>query len=90
MEIDRNNKDYLEIVDKLIKIIYDKTQVSEESIKLTDEFSSDLDIDSLSMLDITLSAEDVFDVSIPDTELRNLVMVQDAADYIYKHKYNKK
>jgi acyl carrier protein len=42
----------------------------------------DLDIDSLSMVEIAVQAEDKFGVKIPDDELANLKTVGDAVNYI--------
>ena len=48
-------------------------------------FVDDLDIDSLSMVEIAVQAEDKFGVKIPDDELANLKTVGDAVDYIAKN-----
>jgi acyl carrier protein len=49
-------------------------------------FTDDLDIDSLSMVEIAVQAEDRFGVKIPDDELANLKTVNDAVTYIDAHK----
>jgi acyl carrier protein len=45
-------------------------------------FVDDLDIDSLSMVEIAVAAQDKFGVEIPDDELKNLKTVQDVIDYV--------
>jgi acyl carrier protein len=45
-------------------------------------FTDDLDIDSLSMVEIVQAAEDKFGVSIPDDEVKNLKTVGDAVTFI--------
>jgi len=47
-------------------------------------FTDDLDVDSLSMVEIALAAEEKFGVKIPDDELANLKTVGDAVSYIEK------
>jgi acyl carrier protein len=47
-------------------------------------FTDDLDVDSLSMVEIALAAEERFGVKIPDDELANLKTVGDAVSYIQK------
>ena len=47
-------------------------------------FTEDLDVDSLSMVEIALAAEERFGVKIPDEELANLKTVGDAVSYIEK------
>ena len=45
-------------------------------------FVDDLDIDSLSMVEIAVAAQDKFGVEIPDDELKNLKTVRDVIDYV--------
>jgi acyl carrier protein len=45
-------------------------------------FVEDLDMDSLSMVEIAVQAEDKFGVKIPDDELPNLKTVGDAVNYV--------
>ena len=48
-------------------------------------FTDDLDVDSLSMVEIATAVEDKFGVAIPDDELGNIKTVGDAIDYIEKN-----
>ena len=54
---------------------------------VTDEksFTDDLDVDSLSMVEIATAVEDKFGVAIPDDELGNIKTVGDAISYIEKN-----
>jgi acyl carrier protein len=45
-------------------------------------FVDDLDIDSLSMVEIAVAAQDKFGVEIPDDELKNLKTVKDVVAYV--------
>jgi acyl carrier protein len=45
-------------------------------------FTEDLDVDSLSMVEIATAVEDKFGVAIPDDELGNIKTVGDAMNYI--------
>jgi acyl carrier protein len=45
-------------------------------------FVDDLDIDSLSMVEVVMACEDKFGVSIPDGEVKNLKTVGDAVAFI--------
>lgn len=47
-------------------------------------FSDDLDLDSLTMVEVATAAEDKFEVKIPDDDLKDLKTVQDAVDYVAK------
>ena len=45
-------------------------------------FVDDLDIDSLSMVEIVVAAQDRFGVEIPDDRLGDLTTVRDVIDYV--------
>lgn len=45
-------------------------------------FVDDLDIDSLSMVEIAVAAQDKFGVEIPDDQLKDLKTVQDVISYV--------
>jgi acyl carrier protein len=49
-------------------------------------FVDDLDVDSLSMVEVVMACEDKFGVTIPDTEVKNLNTVADAVNYITANK----
>jgi acyl carrier protein len=51
-------------------------------VQLDKEFIADLDVDSLSMVEIVVAAEEKFGVRIPDDQVKNLRTVGDAVDYI--------
>ena len=45
-------------------------------------FVDDLDIDSLSMVEIAVAAQDKFGVEIPDDELKNLKTVKHVIEFV--------
>jgi acyl carrier protein len=47
-------------------------------------FTDDLDVDSLSMVEVVVAAEEKFGCKIPDDDVKNLVTVGDAVHYIVK------
>ncbi|MEY3677222.1 MAG: hypothetical protein RL351_449, partial [Actinomycetota bacterium] len=53
-----------------------------DAVQLDKSFTDDLDIDSISMMTIVVNAEDKFGVKIPDEEVKNLVTVADAVNFI--------
>ena len=48
-------------------------------------FVEDLDIDSLSMVEIAVAAQDKFGVEIPDEQLKDLKTVQDVVNFVSKN-----
>ena len=71
-----------EILAGLAEIVNEETGLETEAVQLEKSFTEDLDIDSISMMTIVVNAEEKFDVTIPDEEVKNLKTVQDAVDFI--------
>ena len=74
-----------EITKGLAGIVEEVAGVDADDVAVEKSFVDDLDIDSLSMVEIAVQAEDRFGVKIPDDELANLKTVGDAVDYITKN-----
>lgn len=74
-----------EITQGLAAIVEEVAGVDAEDVTTEKSFVDDLDIDSLSMVEIAVQAEDKFGVKIPDDELANLKTVGDAVNYITKN-----
>jgi acyl carrier protein len=66
----------------LAEIVEEVAGVAADDVTAEKSFVDDLDIDSLSMVEIAVQAEDKFGVKIPDDELANLKTVGDAVNYI--------
>ena len=73
-----------QILSGLAEIVNEVAGVPIEDVQLDKSFVDDLDIDSLSMVEVVMAAEDKWDVKIPDSEVKNLRTVGDAVAYIQK------
>lgn len=73
-----------EIREGLAEIVNEITGVPAEDVQIDKSFTDDLDIDSLSMVEVVVAAEEKFGVKIPDEEVKNLSTVGDAVSYIEK------
>jgi acyl carrier protein len=71
-----------EVQDGLADIVNEIAGVPQEDVTPEKSFTDDLDIDSLSMVEIVQACEDKFGVSIPDDQVKNLKTVGDAISYI--------
>ena len=71
-----------EIVDGLAEIVNEIAGIPVEDVQLDKSFTDDLDVDSLSMVEVAMAAEEKFGVKIPDDELPKLKTVGDAINYI--------
>src|SRR5690606_29562242 len=67
-----------EIRTGLAEIVNEITGVPAGDVQLDKSFTDDLDIDSLSMVEVVVAAEEKFGVKIPDEEVKNLATVGDA------------
>jgi len=71
-----------EVLAGLAELVNEETGIDTESVKLEKSFANDLDIDSISMMTIVVNAEEKFGVKIPDEEVKNLLTVGDAVNFI--------
>jgi acyl carrier protein len=71
-----------EILEGLATIVNEVAGVPVEEVQSDKSFVDDLDIDSLSMVEVVMAAEDKWGVKIPDSEVKNLKTVGDAVAYI--------
>ena len=71
-----------EILSGLAEIVNEVAGVPVDSVQLDKAFTDDLDIDSLSMVEVVVAAEEKFGVKIPDDQVKNLATVGDAVAFI--------
>ena len=66
----------------LKEIVEEVAGVPAASVELGKNFTEDLDVDSLSMVEVVVAAEEKFGVKIPDEEVTKMTTVGDAVNYI--------
>ena len=71
-----------EIREGLASILEEVADVKAADVSDDKSFTDDLDVDSLSMVEVAMAAEEKFGVKIPDDELPKLKTVGDAVTYI--------
>jgi len=74
-----------EILAGLGEIVEEIAGVPADEVTPSKSFVDDLDIDSLSMVEIAVAAQDKFGVEIPDDQLKDLSTVQDVVNYVSKN-----
>ena len=74
-----------EILAGLAEIVDEVAGVPADDVTPEKNFVEDLDIDSLSMVEIAVAAQDKFGVEIPDEQLKDLKTVQDVLIYVSKN-----
>ena len=73
-----------DILAGLAEIVNEIAGIPAGDVELDKSFIDDLDLDSLTMVEVATSAEDKFGVRIPDENLKDLKTVRDAVDFIEK------
>ena len=73
-----------EIRSDLAEIVNEVTGIPADDVQLDKSFTDDLDVDSLSMVEVVVAAEEKFDVRIPDDAVKDLKTVGEAVAYIEK------
>lgn len=75
-----------DITSEVKRIIKEQLDVEEDDIKPESSFIDDLGADSLGLVELVLAFEEAFEIDIPDEDTEQIRTVQDAVDYIQKHK----
>jgi acyl carrier protein len=66
----------------LKEIIEEVAGIPAATVEMDKNFTDDLDVDSLSMVEVVVAAEERFGVKIPDDSVTDLVTVGDAVNFI--------
>ena len=74
-----------EILAGLAEIVNEVAGIEIDEVQSDKSFTEDLDVDSLTMVEVVVAAEEKFGVKIPDEEVKNLSTVGDAVSYIQSH-----
>lgn len=71
-----------DIVAGLAEIVEEVTGVEPVEVTLDKKLIDDLDIDSLSMVEIAVQTEDKYGIEIPDEKMKSLQTVKDVVQFI--------
>ena len=74
------------ITQALAEILEEVAGVSPADVTADKSFVDDLDVDSLSMVEVAMAVEEKFNAKIPDDKLSELKTVGDAVNYVKTHK----
>ncbi|MFC0845053.1 MULTISPECIES: acyl carrier protein [Streptomyces] len=70
------------MLDGLAEIINEIAGIAVEDVRMGARFNEDLDLDSLSLVEVVVAAEERFDLNIPDQDIMDVRTVREAVDYI--------
>lgn len=71
-----------EVLAGIREIVEEVAGVSPDQIEMEKSFTDDLDVDSLSMVEVVVAAEERFGIKIPDDEVTKMATVGDAVNFI--------
>jgi acyl carrier protein len=71
-----------DVLAALKEIVEEVAGIPAASIELDNNFSHDLEVDSLSMVEVVVAAEERFGIKIPDEKVTDLATVGDAVNFI--------
>lgn len=71
-----------EVLAGIREIVEEVAGVSPADIEMEKSFTDDLDVDSLSMVEVVVAAEERFGIKIPDDEVTKMATVGDAVNFI--------
>lgn len=73
-----------EIFLRLAALVERSSEVPASEVTREADLTDDLGIDSLSMVEMIISAQSEFNIKIPDEALKDLRTVQDVVDYVQR------
>ncbi|MFA9398717.1 MAG: acyl carrier protein [Clostridiaceae bacterium] len=71
--------------DKMKSVIANQLALDEAEITMESSFIDDLGADSLDIVELIMSFEEEYDLSIPDEAVENMATVGDVVNYIKSH-----
>jgi acyl carrier protein len=70
------------VLEGIKEIVVEVAGIDANIIAMEKKFTDDLDVDSLSMVEVVVAAEEKFGVKIPDDEVTKMATVGDAVNFI--------
>jgi acyl carrier protein len=70
------------VLEGIKEIVVEVAGIDANIIAMDKKFTDDLDVDSLSMVEVVVAAEERFGVKIPDDEVTKMATVGDAVNFI--------
>ncbi len=72
----------MSVFEDLKKIIVEIKDLPEDSITLDSRFEEDLEADSLDIVEMLMSLEELYDIQIPEEIAEGMKTVQDVVEYV--------
>ena len=73
---------YQETLERIVATIVDELGIDEKDISENSRISSDLDVNSLELLNVVMAIEEDFGITFDENKLRKIKTVGDIANYV--------
>ncbi|MBO5041065.1 MAG: acyl carrier protein [Clostridia bacterium] len=73
---------YQETLERIVATIVDELGIDEKEINENSRISSDLDVNSLELLNVVMAIEEDFGITFDENKLRKIKTVGDIANYV--------
>ncbi len=73
------------MIERVVDILEDFTILEKDMINEKSELITDLDLNSLDIINVVVAFEEEFDIEIPDQKIKELVTVGDIVEYLEKN-----
>ncbi|MCR5742542.1 MAG: acyl carrier protein [Lachnospiraceae bacterium] len=70
------------MLEKIKNVMADKLDIDPDEITLDADLKKDLQLDSLSVLELVMALEDEYGIHVPDEDLMKLSKVSDVVEYL--------
>jgi acyl carrier protein len=70
------------IFKKVVKIVADELNVSQDEITMDTDIQTDLGADSLDAVELMMALEEEFDIQIPDEEAQKFKTIKDIVNFL--------
>ncbi len=74
--------DKKEIFERVQGLLAEQLSIEEETVEMSSNFVDDLNADSLDIVELIMTLEQEFNLTIPDEEAERIRTVEDAVDFI--------
>ncbi len=70
------------VYEEIVELLSEQLNVGKETLNKDTRFVEDLHSDSLDMVEMLISLEDKYDISVPDEDAKNLTTIGKLAEYV--------
>ena len=73
------------VFEKIRAILCEQFELDEDRVTMESSLIGDLGADSLDVIDLSMSIEDAFGITVPDDEIENFKTVGDIVRFVEEH-----